>query len=105
MTSTKLRAAVMGLALAGTAGSAAAGSIDARQHEQHKRIHEGVLTGRLTPAEAARLRAEQSALRAEERFYRSTGRGLSAWERADLQRDLDRASRHIAQQKHDGQGY
>lgn len=102
MTGTRLIAvAVLGLAVA---GGAQATTVDARQHEQARRIQAGLASGRLTPAEAARLRSEQAALRAEERFYRSTGGGLSARERADLQRDLDRASRHIERQEHDAQG-
>jgi hypothetical protein len=42
-------------------------------------------------------------LLAEERLYRRTGGGLSGWERRDLRRDQNRASRDIYRQKHDEQ--
>jgi hypothetical protein len=77
--------------------------VDAREHRQRVRIREGVQSGELTGPEAARLRAQQTALRAEERRYRSTGRGLSPWERLDLQRDLNRTGRRIRLQKSDDQ--
>jgi hypothetical protein len=83
---------------------AAHAGIDVREQRQRARIHEGLRSGELSGREAARLRAEQAALRAEERRYRTTGGGLSAWERRDLQRDLNRSSRRIHRQKHDGQG-
>lgn len=83
--------------------AAEAGTINAREHRQRVRIREGVRSGELTAREATRLRAEQAAVRAEERFYRRTGGGLSPWERRDLQRDLNRTSRDIRWQKHDGQ--
>ena len=77
------------------AGSASASTfdpgIDYRQARQHERIAQGVRSGELTAREAARLRAEQRAIAAEERYFKRDGR-LSAWERADLERDLDRAS-------------
>jgi hypothetical protein len=94
------------VALALVAGSASAGTADAninhRQARQHARIADGVASGQLTARETARLNAEQRAIAAEERFYKRDGR-LTAWERADLQRDLDRASRDIYRQKHDAQ--
>jgi hypothetical protein len=83
--------------------AADARTIDGREHRQHERIRQGVRSGELTQREAARLRGEQAGLRAEERRYRATGGGLSGWERRDLQRDLDRSSRDIYRQKHDGQ--
>jgi hypothetical protein len=88
------------------AGSAFAGTrdpgINYRQARQHERIAQGVASGELTARETARLIAEQREIAAEERYYRRDGR-LSAWERADLERDLDRASRDIYRQKHDAQ--
>lgn len=93
------------LILAGTAGAAAAdgaAGVNARQHRQHHRIEHGVRSGELTRRETARLAAEQRAIRAEERRYRADGT-LTPAERADLRRDLDRASRDIHRQKHDAQ--
>ena len=51
----------------------------------------------------AGLLAEQARIRAEEFRYRHSGGGLSPREYLDLQRDLNRASRHIYRQKHDAQ--
>ncbi len=87
---------VLGVSVAGDA----AASVNARQKAQAARIHAGVISGELSRREAVRLRAEQAAIRAEERAYRRDG-VLSPWERADLARDRNRASRHIARQKHD----
>ena len=91
---------VMGL-LAAPAAHAA--TINGREHRQRQRIQEGVTTGEVTHREAARLRGEQAGVKAEERLYRRTGGGLSGWERRDLRRDHNRASRDIYRQKHDGQ--
>jgi hypothetical protein len=83
--------------------------VEAREHRQRLRIREGVQSGELTLTltltrpEAARLRAQQTALRAEERRHRSTGGGLSPWERLDLQRDLNRTSRRIHRRESDDQ--
>jgi hypothetical protein len=50
-----------------------------------------------------RLEAQEARIRAEEFRYRQNDGHLGPRERADLQRDLNRESRRIAQQKHDGQ--
>lgn len=78
-------------------------SVNQREHNQQARIHQGVQSGELTRHEAHRLHGEQRHIRKEERAYRADGH-LSRAERADLQHDLNRSSRHIAAQKHDGQG-
>jgi hypothetical protein len=76
------------------------GSVNARQARQAARIAEGVQAGAITPAERARLRAEEAAVRAEERLDRRTGGGLSRVERRDLERDLNRTSRAIERASH-----
>ena len=76
--------------------------VNARQHEQQRRIAEGVRSGQLSPAEARRLQREQRMIRAEERRYKADG-VLTRAERADLQRDLNRSSRHIYHEKHDAE--
>lgn len=76
--------------------------VNARQHHQQQRIGQGVRSGELNRTEAHRLQREQRHIRQEERRYRSDGH-LSHAERADLRRDQNRASRHIYNQKHDGQ--
>ncbi len=84
-------------ALAGPQGQ----GVNQRQHNQQARIHQGVKSGELTRPEARRLQAEQRHIRKEERAYRADGH-LSPAERADLHRDLNKSSRRIVAQKHDG---
>lgn len=96
------------LALAATLALAAPtaegnSSIDWRERRQIERIRDARRSGDLTAREAARLAAEQARIRAEERRYRRNDGHLGPRERADLQRDLNRASRHIRRQTHDGQ--
>ncbi len=76
--------------------------IDRAQYNQRERIAEGMRSGALTQREAHRLLAEQQAIRDKERWYRADG-VLSSDERADLRRDLNVASRHIYNEKHDAQ--
>ena len=74
--------------------------INAREHRQVQRIKEGRQNDELTRGELDRLRADEAAVRAEERVYRRSGDGLNRWERRDLQRDLNRTSREIYRAKH-----
>jgi hypothetical protein len=76
--------------------------ITERQENQKARIAEGVSSGQLTPREAAKLRAEQRAIRAEKRMAKADGVVTPA-ERAKLRHDQNRASRDIHRQKHDAQ--
>lgn len=92
--------AVAGLLCGASAGAA---TVDGREHRQARRIVEGVRSGELTRREAARLGAEQAHVRAEERRYRRDDGRLGPWERMDLRRDMNRASRDIHRQKHDAQ--
>lgn len=75
-------------------------SINAREHRQTLRIRDGRQDGDLTRGELNRLRADEAAIRAEERVYRRSGDGLNRVERRDLQRDLNRTSREIYRAKH-----
>lgn len=77
-------------------------SVNQRQQEQRERIEQGVKSGELTWRETAKLAREQRHIKKEEARYRSDG-DLTARERADLQRDLNKASRDIHEQKHDAQ--
>lgn len=100
----KIAIAALALAAVGTLTvTAQAASINHRQHRQAHRIGQGVHSGELTRRETARLLAQQAYIRVEEARYRRSGVGLSPRERLDLQRDLNRASRNIFQQKHDKQ--
>lgn len=102
-------AAVVGLALMAPAIASAEDaavrkhhprSVNARQHRQAARIRDGVKDGEITKGERNKLRADEAAIRAEERVYRRSGDGLSRRERRDLERDLNKTSREIYRAKH-----
>ena len=76
--------------------------INARERRQAARIRDGVADRQLTRGELDKLRADEAAVRAEERVYRRSGGGLNRAERRDLQRDLNRSSREIYRAKHNG---
>ena len=76
--------------------------VDQIEHYQRERIAQGIRSGELTRQEARRLIAEQRAIEAEERRYMADG-VLTQWERMDLMRDLNAASRHIYNETHDAQ--
>ena len=64
--------------------------INARQHRQAQRIGQGVKSGAVTKGEANKLKADEAAVRAEEKVYRKSGDGRSPRERRDLEKDLNR---------------
>jgi len=76
--------------------------INKREHRQKERIKEGVQSGQLTKKEARHLRREQKRIKAKEAAMKSDGT-LTKGERKELQQDLNEASEHIAEQKHDAQ--
>jgi polyhydroxyalkanoate synthesis regulator phasin len=76
--------------------------VNERQQNQRARIQQGVKSGELTNREARGLRAEQRHIKREEARYKADGE-VTARERADLHRDLNRSGRHIYNQKHDAQ--
>jgi hypothetical protein len=76
------------------------GGINAREARQTARIRDGVRDGDINRRELNRLRADEAAIRAEERVYRRSGDGLTLRERRDLERDLHRTSREIYRAKH-----
>jgi len=76
--------------------------VNAREHREQQRINQGIRSGELTRHEARRLEAGLARVRVDERFARADG-NLSPRERVRLQRELDRESRNIYRQKHDGQ--
>lgn len=108
-------AAGMGLAMGAVAQSAPASSTPtttARSHnaasetgrdvDQQKRIEQGLQSGQLTSGEARKLEAGEAHIdRSEQRDLRN-GR-LSASERAQIQRQQNRESKAIYNQKHDAQ--
>jgi len=100
-TKTLVSAVLCALPFVAAAGTRDPG-VNHRQQNQQQRIQQGVKSGELTRGETHRLAAEQSRIRREEARYKSDG-SLTRAERADLQRDLNRSSRHIYNQKHDAQ--
>lgn len=74
--------------------------INAREHRQAARIRDGVQDGELTKAELDKLRADEAAVRAEERVYRRSGDGLNRQEVRDLEHDVNQTSHEIYRAKH-----
>jgi hypothetical protein len=89
------------LPMIGIAGTNDPG-VNQRQRNQQARIQQGVKSGELTRPEVRRLEAEQRHIRREEAWYKADGQ-LTAAERADLHRDLNKANRDIYHQKHDAE--
>src|SRR5919198_1963697 len=87
----------------GTLTAASAQNINARQARQQARIYRGIASGSLTLPEARRLETQEARIAAIEARDRRSGDGLSLRERRQLERDLNRESRAIYQQKHDRQ--
>ena len=100
-TRTIVAAVMIALPLAAAAGTRDPG-VNARQHNQHDRIAQGVRSGELTRDEANALRTRDRSIRQEERHYKSDGM-LTRDERKDLHRDLNAASRSIYGEKHDAE--
>jgi hypothetical protein len=100
---TKLTTSLLALAAVLALGGTAEAGVNGRQHRQADRIRQGVASGDLTCREAARLSRQQARIRAEEAWFRSNDGVLGPWERAKLNRDLNRTSRRIYRQKHDAQ--
>ena len=71
-----------------------------REHRQVARIKDGIKDKEVTKAEADRLKADQAAIRAEERVYRKSGDGLTKPEVKDLEKDLNKTSREIKRATH-----
>ena len=80
-------------------------SINARQANLDRRIDQGVRNGSLSPAEAARLRAEFETIVRLEAQYRRSGGGLNQAERRDLDQRFDALSRRIRDERRDNDGW
>jgi len=75
--------------------------LDRRQHRQQDRIHQGRVSGQLTPREARRLHNEQAYIRGAEGRMRADG-NLSPQERARLNTMQNRSSQDIYRLRHNG---
>ncbi len=77
--------------------------IDQRQINQEQRIDQGIERGQLNEREADRLNNRQERINKLENRAKSDG-VMTKRERARITAAQDRASRHIAREKHDRQG-
>jgi hypothetical protein len=107
MSTRTVLAAALGIALfappafaAGHATTARRRGVNAREHRQVLRIRDGVKNQQLTIGEVNRLRADEAGIRARERAFRASGRGLNRLEYRSLQKDLNATSRQIFRLKH-----
>lgn len=73
--------------------------INRRQHNQERRINQGVRSGELTHNEARHLRNSERHIRTEKRTAMAEGR-MNAHERRHIRRQENRVSRHIYNKKH-----
>lgn len=96
-----ISAALLGAALLPLA--AHADSIHDRLHDQHRRIHQGVVSGQLTRREQYRLNERDARIRRQEHHARMSGGRFTPRERQRIQRELNHTGGNIYHQRHDGQ--
>ncbi len=84
------------------ANPASTPGIDKRQVNQEKRIDQGIATGTLNAAEAARLNQGQAKIETAKELAKADG-VVTKHERKKLHRMQDHASKRIYRQKHDAQ--
>jgi hypothetical protein len=77
--------------------------IDQRQMNQEQRIDQGIASGQLNEREANRLNKQQERINKMEDRAKSDS-VMTKRERARIGAAQNRASRHIAREKHDRQG-
>jgi hypothetical protein len=92
-----MKQALMAMIL--VAGITTAAEVDKRQHNQQKRIAQGVRSGSLTPAETARLEKREAKVRRDIHRDRVDGGGMTAAEKAKINREQNRNSRAITRAK------
>lgn len=94
-----IAAALGALTLSGLAS--AQGPVNARQLNQERRIDAGKRSGKLTAAEARRLKAQQYAIkRDEDRMRARHGGKLTARDKRIIHARQEQANRAILRQKH-----
>lgn len=76
--------------------------IKQNQLEQKQRINQGVKSGEVTPAEKARLKAQQRRIKQDKKEAKADG-VVTKHERKDIKKKQKRASKNIHHQKHDAQ--
>jgi hypothetical protein len=75
--------------------------INHRQHNQNRRINQGVRSGELTRNEAHHLRRDERHIAMDKRIAKANGH-VSRAERQHLRREQNRTSRAIYRDKHNG---
>ena len=90
---------LVGIWCAGVVAQTKTPGIDKRERRQKMRIHQGVKSGELTPAETRRLEAREEKIKADEMQAKSDGTVTPA-ERGKLNRELDRTSKAVYRKKH-----
>jgi len=76
-------------------------TVNQRLENQRDRIQAGRQDDQLTKGEATRLRADDAAIRAQERVYRRANGGtLTKGERRQLNRELNHTGRQIHRDRH-----
>jgi len=98
MTGLLSAAIVLGLGITGLARPRTP-RINQRQENQQDRIQQGIKSGELTRREARRLEGIEGKIQADKLIDKSDGH-ISRRERAQLNRELNRASRDIYRAKH-----
>lgn len=73
-----------------------------RNHNQQERIEQGVKSGELTRRETLRLEKEEARIRTDEDLAKADGK-ITAEERERLNKELDKASHNIYEEKHDAE--
>ncbi len=92
-------AALLGAALLPIA--AHADSINQRLHDQHQRVHQGVMSGQVTRGEQYRLNHRDARIHRQERQDRRFNGGqLTYGERRHLQGELNHSSGRVYHDKH-----
>ena len=76
-------------------------TVNQRLENQKDRLQAGNKDDQLTKAEATKLRADDAAVRAQDKVYRKANDGkLTTGEKAQLNRELNRSSRQIHRARH-----
>ena len=93
---------LLALGVATASAQTATPRVTKRQANQQERIANGVKSGELTPRETQRLERQEGKVAADKAKAKSDG-VVTTKERAKLNREQNRVSRHIYHQKHDAQ--
>lgn len=76
-------------------------TVNQRQENQKDRLQAGRKDDQLTKGEATKLRADEAAIRAQEKVYRKANDGkLTTGEKKQLNRELNKTSKQIHRARH-----